>query len=58
MMTSEDEPQVKYSYRFRLEAKQPERFDDESTKSEVQSYINGLLGVREKPREGTHQVPV
>jgi len=50
-MTSDTEPQLKYSYKFRLEAKQPQVFDEEVTKSEVQSYINDLLGVKDKPLE-------
>ena len=47
-MTSQEEPQLKYSYRFRVEARKPREFDDPETKAEVQSYINDLLGVREK----------
>ena len=50
-MSSQDEPQLKYSYRFRLEAKKPEVFDEEVTKSEVQSYINDLLGLKDRSRE-------
>jgi len=52
VLTSQEEPQLKYSYRFRLEASKPGEFDDES-KGEVQSYINELLGVSQKPRERT-----
>jgi len=51
-LTSQEEPQLKYSYRFRLEASKPGEYDDES-KGEVQSYINELLGVSQKPRERT-----
>jgi len=55
-MSSQDEPQLKYNYRFKLEAKMPDKFDDEASRSEVQSYINELLGVREKPRDGSRSV--
>jgi len=55
-MTSQEEPQLKYSYRFRLEAKKTEDLNDEEARSEVQSYINELLGVREKTREGDRTV--
>jgi len=49
-MSSESEPQLKYSYRFRLEAK-TQVFDDDKSNAEVQSYINELLGVKEKLQE-------
>jgi protoporphyrinogen oxidase len=52
-LTSQEEPQLKYSYRFRVEAKRQDAFDDEESKAEVQSYINELLGVSDKPRERT-----
>jgi hypothetical protein len=45
-MSSDEEPKLKYSYRFRVEAKQPEVFDNETEKAEVQSYINELLGLK------------
>jgi len=50
-MSSDTETQLKYTYRFRLEAKKPDAFDDQETKAEVQSYINELLGVKDEPRE-------
>jgi len=50
-MSSESETQLKYSYRFRLEAKVPTTFDDETSKAEVQSYINDLLGLKGNTRE-------
>jgi len=49
-MSSQDEPQ-KYSYKFRLEAKNQTAFENDALKGEVQSYINELLGVKDKPRE-------
>ena len=51
MMSSDSETQLKYSYKFRLEAKNPTTFDDETAKAEVQSYINELLGVKGNSRE-------
>ena len=54
MMTSQEEPQLKYSYRFRVEAKKPGVFDDEKQKAEVQSYIKELLGVKEKSTNRTN----
>jgi hypothetical protein len=50
-LSTQDEPQLKYSYRFRIEAKQPDVFDEVESKAEVQSYINELLGFKEKPKE-------
>jgi hypothetical protein len=50
-LNSEDDPQPKYAYRLRLEAKKSGVFDEETTKAEVQSYINELLGVKDRPRE-------
>ena len=47
-MSSESEPQLKYTYKFRLEARKQEAFDEETSRSEVQSYINELLGVRKE----------
>jgi len=47
-LSSQEEPQLKYSYRYRVEAKNPGVYDDPEAKAEVQSYINELLGVREK----------
>jgi hypothetical protein len=52
-LSSQEEPQLKYSYRFRVEAKKTGVFDDEESKAEVQSYINELLGVEEKPANRT-----
>jgi hypothetical protein len=52
-MSSDNEPQLKYSYRFRVEAKDLTPFEDEESKAEVQSYINELLGLRERSREKT-----
>lgn len=42
---------MKYKYQFRLEAKKPGTLGDKESKSMVQSYINELLGVKDKPRE-------
>ena len=50
-MSSDTETQLKYSYRFRVEAKPVAVFDEEESKAEVQSYINELLGVKDRPRE-------
>jgi len=50
-MYSDNETQLKYSYRFRLEAKNQGPFEEEQSKAEVQSYIKELLGVKDKPRE-------
>jgi len=50
-MSSQLEPQLKYRYQFKLEAKRPGVFEDNESKAMVQSYINELLGVKEKPRE-------
>ncbi len=50
VMTSQEEPQLKYSYRFRVEARKQTEFDDPEAKAEVQSYIKELLGVKEKSR--------
>ena len=50
-MSSEVEPQMKYSYKFRLEARKQEAFDEEASRTEVQSYINELLGVKDKSHE-------
>ena len=50
-MASQDEPQLKYTYRFRVEAKQPEVFDEDTSKAEVQLYINELLGLKEGSRD-------
>jgi len=50
-MISQEEPRLRYSYRFRLEASTPAVFDADETKTEIQSYINDLLGVREKPEK-------
>jgi hypothetical protein len=50
-LSSQDEPKLKYSYKFRLEAKSPGVFDEDTTRAEVQSYINELLGFKDKPRE-------
>jgi len=36
---------MKYSYRFRLEARKLGSAQDEPNKAEVQSYINEILGV-------------
>jgi len=51
LLTSEQEPQLKYKYQFRLEAKQAGAFDNGESNAAVQSYINELLGVKDKPRE-------
>ena len=48
-LSSQDPLQLKYSYRFRLEAKPRGVFEDEKLKAEVQSYISELLGVKDKP---------
>jgi hypothetical protein len=48
-LNSQEEPQLKYSYRFRVEAKKSGAFDDAESRAEVQSYINELLGVKDKP---------
>jgi hypothetical protein len=50
-LTSQEEPQLRYTYRFRVEAKKTDPFDDAESRAEVQSYINDLLGVKEKLRE-------
>jgi hypothetical protein len=50
-LSSQEEPQLKYNYKFRLEAKDPTPFDDETSKSEVQAYINELLGLKGNSRE-------
>jgi len=50
-MSSDNETQLKYSYKFRQEAKDLAISDDEETKAEVQSYINELLGVKGNSRE-------
>jgi len=50
-LTSQEEPQLKYSYRFRVEAKKSDAFDDPESRAEVQSYINELLGLKDQPRE-------
>jgi len=50
-MSSQEEPRLRYSYKFRLDANMPAVFDDDETKTEIQSYINDLLGVREKPEK-------
>ena len=50
-LSTEEEPKLRYTYRFRLEAKSPEVFDEDLTKAEVQSYINELLGMKDRPRE-------
>ena len=50
---SNQEQTPKYTYKFRLEAKTPAAFDDEASKAEVQSYINELLGVKDKPKAET-----
>jgi len=48
-LNSEDEPQPKkYTYRLRMEAKKMDAFDDEKARAEVQSYINELLGVKDR----------
>jgi len=52
-LTSQEEPQLKYSYRFRVEAKKSDAFDDPGSRAEVQAYINDLLGVKENTRERT-----
>ena len=50
-MASQDEPQLKYTYRFRVEAKPPSAFDEDTSKAEVQVYINELLGLKESAHE-------
>jgi len=50
-LSSQDEPQQKYSYRYRIEAKSPAVFDEDKSRAEVQTYINELLGVKDRPRE-------
>jgi len=50
-MSSQDEPQQKYSYKFRLEAKNQIDFENDALKGEVQSYINELLGLKGNSRE-------
>jgi len=48
-LNPEEEPQPKkYTYRLRLEAKKSSAFDDETQRAEVQSYINDLLGVKDR----------
>ena len=49
-MSSQEEPQLKYSYRFRVEARNLSEDDDPESKAEVQSYIKELLGVKDRPR--------
>ena len=51
-LNSEDELQPKkYTYRLRMEAKKTDAFDDERSRAEVQSYINELLGLKERLQE-------
>ena len=50
-MSSDKETQLKYTYRFRVEAKEPAVFDEDESKAEIQSYINELLGLREAANE-------
>jgi len=50
-MSLDNETQLKYSYKYRQEAKSPTVFNDEEAKAEVQSYINELLGLKGTPRE-------
>jgi len=48
-LNPQEEPQPKkYTYRLRLEAKKTSAFDEETSRAEVQSYINDLLGVKER----------
>jgi len=54
VLSSQEEPQLKYSYRFRVEAKKPGVFDDAEMKAEVQTYINELLGIKEKSANRTN----
>jgi hypothetical protein len=49
-MSSMEEPRLKYRYQYKQEAKAQSVFDDDASKTEIQSYINELLGVKEKPR--------
>ena len=50
-MSLDEEPKLKYSYRFRVEAKPQEVFDNETAKAEIQSYINELLGFKDRARD-------
>ena len=47
-MSSQEETQLRYSYRFRQDARSPGVFSEEEAKTEVQSYINELLGIKDK----------
>jgi len=44
-MSASEGQEMKYSYRFRLEARKLGSAQDEPNKAEVQSYINEILGV-------------
>jgi hypothetical protein len=46
-MTSKSELQAKFNYRFSLLAKNPEPAgDDQPSNTEIQAYVNELLGVK------------
>ena len=50
-MTSKEEPRVKYTYTFFLQAKVTRESDsEESAGGEVQEYINQVLGIKNKQK--------
>ena len=57
-LTSQEETQLKYTYRYRVEAKQPTAFDEDTSKAEVQQYINELLGMKDAVHQKERTTPV
>jgi len=51
-MNSQEEPQLKYSYRFTLAAENTrDSTASELSKADLLDYINELLGIKEKKAE-------
>jgi hypothetical protein len=51
-MSSEEQMQ-KYSYKFRLEAPQPGKAEEDANKAELQAYINDVLGISKTKKSGS-----
>ena len=41
-------PQIKYSYKFRLDPEERKSVQEEGDPREIQAYIDGILGVMSK----------
>jgi hypothetical protein len=57
-MSSQEGSELKYSYRFTLEARRGESNSAEQSEAELQAYVNELLGVRKSKGLEDDQITV